>query len=311
MPESEIESPRTTPLFLLWAIHHDCPVKQSLATPLSEPGDLLVLERTLRPLRSLALAQAEDRIHEDLCLRPPRTCTQHAAADFQWDQFKGFRISETLEAFGGEAFVATHCQGCPANVYRSVSSSTTDPDQRQYAGCYGYLQSSYPGCSLFEVWQSTVVQDPDSFHGHADFQLDELWRTDDPGQPRYLASQQMEMLTCLIDDGGHGPFQHADLTSLAAALRLALDSGKRIQIDVIPESRIEDRHWIIPRHCSNCIRPAMDWRGVCPHCGSRQPPRPGRKRQLRGDRPYWPLVRFLGPEATRRVAAAYFQPSGD
>ena len=307
MATDETETVFSTPQFMLWAIRQDCAVKDSLTTPLSNPVDLLLLERTLRPLRCVSAGHLENRIVGDLCLMPSRESSEFSGENPPLDRLKGFSIAESLEGFGGEEFVSSHCPTCPANVFRSATPITDLERQRQYAGCYGYLQSIYNNVSLFDTWQNEVEKNSSRWDCQPGFQLDQLWQTPDPQQPRFLNRFQRELLGKLLAATSDPKFLHSDLTSLAGALEYSCETETPIQIEVVPAGQIIDRNWVVPQHCSNCIRVLDSWDGKCPYCDTRCPPRPKRKRHLKGDRPYWPLVRFVGPEETRRIANEYFQ----
>lgn len=309
-------SPASTPLFLVWALSQSCPVKEPLESFQSSNVDLLRLERAFRPIRSLAIAESEDRIWNDICIMQSRNQLRGEV-----DHIKAFSIEEVLTNFGGEEFLKHHCSQCDCNVFDQPADSNEHSRQRQYAGCYGYLQSVYGEVKLFADWQAELdgwageeIQEiNDIKRGEKNdcrlekgCRLDRIWRTREPEQPRVWSEEQKRLLLKLLTTGISEGINHPDLSSLAQALELSLRSGVAIQILVVPEAKIIDRQWIVPQHCSNCIHPLESWAGQCPICGSTSPPNSQRKRHLKGDRPYWPLVRFVGTEEATRIASDYF-----
>ncbi|MDG2467756.1 MAG: hypothetical protein P8M80_00625, partial [Pirellulaceae bacterium] len=102
-----------------------------------------------------------------------------------------------------------------------------------------------------------------------------------------------------------------DLVDFGRALRASLQSEKEcpqslpIKVQFVPAGRIANRFWYLPQHCCSCKAVCEPWKGRCPVCQSSDPPLPPRKRHLRGDRPYWPLVRFLGSEGANNLVKKY------
>lgn len=298
---SNLNEAVTTPRFLIWAIDVDCHVKSSLECTSDSPTDLLILERTFRPLRSIALATTEDRKIDDLCIMQGRREPPEKI-----ELVKGFSATESLSAFGGAEFLNAHCGPCPANLYRGIQEKNGLTDENQFAGCYGYLLSEYDGWDLFGWLQSQLDEHAPRWNRRTGFQLDEVWRADDEKEERVLKTEDMELLNELVSSIPASRKPHSDWASFAKALQYAIEYRKNILLHVVPESKIVDRNWIVPQHCSSCIHAISRWMGHCPHCGTKQAPVSMRKRQLRGDRPYWPITRFLGVSGAEQIAEKYF-----
>ena len=286
----DLKSKTETPLFLIWAILKSCSIKESFDFDNENGPDLLALERTFRPLRCLTEAKAEGRTSGDLCILQPKS-----QRPTELDAIKGFSASEILEGFGGDEFVQFHCHRCAANVYSVEQMDSVESCEfKGVAGCYGYLQSEYDENRLFSRWQARI-----------DYQLYKVWERENLEAHGTLSILQRERLEKLLLDK-NGGFVNSDAHSLYLALKACEETGDRLQIHVVPQSLIVDRNWIVPQHCSNCYLTLEKWKGSCPRCRSTAAPVSMRKRLLRGDRPYWPLVRFLGKVGTEQLANKYF-----
>ena len=280
-------------------------MKDSLDCTAGDHIDLLQLERTFRPLRSIADAHVENRVVDDICILQNRSETDHSL-----DEIKAFSAAETMEVFGGEDFLRHSCDSCIANVHTNQAAETLNKDSslcaRQFAGCYGYLQSTYDGWNLFQWWQEQLATDSANLEREPGTKLDEIWRHKNQEGVRYLPDRDAQLLLDLIQTIPKSQTTQTDWLSLKSALQYSLANETLLQIHVVPEAQIVDRNWIVPQHCSECIFPITKWNGNCPNCKTTMPPNSKRKRQLRGDRPYWQLTRFVGEEKAQALADRYF-----
>ncbi|MEC9093593.1 MAG: hypothetical protein VX438_12850 [Planctomycetota bacterium] len=289
-----------TPLFLIWAINLDCSVREAFNT---EEQDLLYLERILRPLRSLAMATREHRTIDDLCI------LQESTDSFQEiDQVKGFLASEILDSFGGEPFLDQNCRGCAANLYGPINGN--QPCQatfkRQFAGCYGYCQSAYENLDLFAEWDLLLKSTAGIKQFGPDFRLHHLWQTEELGSQGQLNTAQKNHFLQLLRWTEKQGLQNTDISSFATAIETAIQCNLEILVQLIPAGINDGIKWMLPQHCFNCIASLTHWTGQCPHCGSCATPNPPRKRNLRGDRPYFPIQNFLGAKKASEIARQYF-----
>ena len=289
-----------TPPFFLWGIRQGCPLRDSFESV--DSGSLLQLERVFRPLRSLSVATAQKRVVDGLCILQPRSNRPN-----KLEELKGFDPMEACDGFGGREYIEACCNPCDANVY-DPGSASSGSQRANLAGCYGCLQCVYDEMDLFTRWQRQILSRKGPFSEVS--QLDELWRREDWEQG-CLSGWQSKSWSILIRETLQ-EWDHPDLHSMERALQLAISGDAAIQIEGFPEGRIENNRWILPQHCSNCLKPLEKWKGRCPGCQSQQPPHPLRKRNLKGDRPYWPLVEFLPRESVVDLADRYFdQPPGE
>ncbi len=252
------------------------------------------MERILRPLRSVAESTATDRVKDGLCILQPKS---ERPADIE--ELKGFSSTEILDSFGGEDFLSHCCGRCDANRYSAIETETrSDPLPRQFAGCYGYLQGRYDEIELFEDWESFLRSPQGTKELGEGFRLYRLWQSSEFGHRAEMGKSQRAGLLKLLNRFLSQSF-NADLFSFARAIQSSLDGHYELTIRAIPAGKIIGRTWIVPEHCSNCIVEIERWKGQCPNCKSKEIPNPMRKRQLKGDRPYWPLYRFLGIEGAQ------------
>lgn len=231
-----------------------------------------------------------------------------------------------MSGFGGEAFLQNGCGQCPANVSQIQvdEKRSSEHPLRQFAGCYGYLASHYGEFDLFQAFRENLpglISQAESTNAlpepvsQVEQQLETMWRTDRLEHGDCLSSDQLHMIHQLLEPILQNPSTHQDLQSsgalsdvsgLKAAVDQALAGKYRIRIKVVPAGELAGQTWSIPQHCSNCHFSIPKWQGECPHCRSTSPPNSLRKRKLRGDRPYWPIVKFLGREAAIQLADQYF-----
>lgn len=317
-----------TPFFLVWAVVHSCDVRSEIEPDVAEvspnspdsPGayhDLLQLERLLRPLRELSLATHENRCHEGICI------LQHRDQQAALDSIMGFEVAEVTAAFGGFETLKKACLSCRANIplhFTNESNSTPTPS---FAGCFGCLQESYDGLPLFQQWQQALIARENGAPGNngdsgnsgnsGPGQLCELWQRNLLASGQVLNRWQLSTLEWLLNDTHRHHEGVADTHRLESAIARCLQDELPLQVHTVPAGIIrhdprKGRRWIVPQHCSNCAATVESWPGECPACGSDAAPNPERKRFVRGNRPYWPLVRFLGIDAARSFAQSYFEP---
>lgn len=289
-----------------------------------------MLERKLRPLQCLSEASAENRIIDDTCI------------DRKSDQLfepiesvKGFSIDEITSAYGGVDFLKTCCQDCNANACSFGQSplkqaslklppvkqppskqgrETNNETLHRYAGCYGYLQSQYGGLDLFSDWAAFLNEDPtfDSITLQTADRISSLWLN------KNLTRQAIECFETLVESTHHQFFDDAsvhdseddllafnEIMNFRQALRASRENDIGIQVQVIPAGVVDKKNWKVPQHCSICCANAESWDGKCLNCQATQPPNSPLKRFIRGDRPYWPLVRFLGKDGAKDLIARY------
>lgn len=299
-----------TPLFLVWSLKQTCALKEEY-----DFDDLLMLERKLRPLQCLSEASAEGRIVDDTCI------DRRADEDFKpIESVKGFSIDEITSAYGGVDFLKTCCQECKANAC-SFGQAPMKQDRQannetlhRYAGCYGYLQSQYGGLELFNDWAAFLNGDPtlDAITSQTKDRISSLWLN------KNLTPQAIDCFRALVEstrvqflaepsvrDSEDDLLAFNEVMNFRSALQVSIENEIGIQVQVIPAGVVDKKNWKVPQHCSVCSANAESWDGRCLNCQATQPPNSPLKRFIRGDRPYWPLIRFLGENGVKDLLARY------
>jgi hypothetical protein len=309
-----------TPLFLVWSLKQTCALKEEY-----DFDDLLMLERKLRPLQCLSEASAQHRIIDDTCIdRNP---------DDSFDPIgsvKGFSIDEITSAYGGVDFLRSCCHECDANACNFDRTGSqgewrgfrrlNDERLHRFAGCYGYLQSKYESSDLFAHWAESLAKEEslENMTFPTADRISSLWLD------RTLSQESKKWFEKLAEKTLN-EFDELPPTNAAADSELAVNevmnfhsaliASKQLdialQVQVIPAGIVDKKNWKVPQHCSACCSNADSWNGICPNCGSKRPPNSPVKRFIRGDRPYWPLVRFLGEDGAKNLVSRYQNLTGE
>lgn len=303
-----------TPLFLLWSLKQTCALKDD-----HDFDDLLMLERKLRPLQCLSDASAHQRVVGDTCIdRNPNDSFEPI------ESVKGFSIDEITSAYGGIDFLKSCCHACEANAcnfgrieqQEAVTGISRLNDERlhRFAGCYGYLQSKYESIDLFASWAESLAKEEslvDAVFPTAD-RISSLWldKTLTREAKKWFEKLADETLSEFREPVPTNTTIDSELAinevmNFHSALIASKECDIALQVQVIPAGIVDHKNWKVPQHCSVCCSNADSWSGICPNCGTKRPPNSPVKRFIRGDRPYWPLVRFLGEDGARKLVSRY------
>jgi hypothetical protein len=273
--------PTATPEFVRWAIAQPCPLREFEGW--QDPEQV---ERRLRPLRSYCEAVAEGRLFEGICVAS--AVTPSAVADgFGLNEAKGFRAAEVLAAYGGEQFVSETCGGCPANARLQA-------EPRALVGCYGHMEFS--GLDrLHADLESVAVELGLQTALATEFPITTplwygLWIQSPPREKQLALLAQLFAHLAARDKAYCARLDH-----FLAAIRICLERQLPIHLTLVPRGEYTATKWTIVAHCRRCKAP---WPGAsrrCAVCGQIGRPEPSKRRNVRGERPYWRLAGFLGP----------------
>jgi len=267
-----------TPEFLAWAIEHQCPIRGG-----QDGSDPERTERQLRAARAVSEAQREGRALNGVCVRPP----------------EGFRISDALAIYGGEAAAISACSDCPANAL-------AESDPAALAGCFGELPLPDDSTAFHEAVEQSMTRWAESFP---------------PTNPRWYG---LWLNSPLEAEWLLAAFQILDIPEiccreqqeLLVALNAAYNIGCRVHLRLFPPGRVEGTWWRLVPHCPGCKaawRPrgsrnateGVRYSEMCEVCGYVGHPAPEQKRRARGRRPYFPLDRLLGKEPAAELLVRY------
>jgi hypothetical protein len=272
-----------TPEFLVWAIEYTCPVRgfQNGSNPERT-------ERQLRAARAVSDARREGRVFEGLCVKPP----------------DGFRIDEALEVYGGLAAVQQACSACPANaMLRSEASAL--------AGCFGVVP-----LPVDESQMHAAVERAIDCTGAADdvtrlFQATRpcwygLWMHSPLNAEQAAAIEKLMANVAVAETDRKWQTEFNSLANLLMGLQTVQQAGLRLHHALNPRGTVSDKRWRLVPHCSRCRAP---WDAAnarqCSVCGQAASRAPDKKRHARGNRPYFPLYRLLGPEQAAALLIRY------
>lgn len=256
-----------TPAFILWALEHICPPRGFEDGSLPER-----VERQLRAARAVSDAHREDRIFEGLCFDPP--CA--------------FKIDESLTIYGGIQTLQRACRDCPANA-------SPQHDLTPLAGCFGLLPLPTAAASSLANATELLTQFPSTtppWFG--------LWLQSP------LGPDQAKPLRTILTGADLGPEARRPLAEFIAALHITINRDIPLHLVHYPPGRVEGRTWRLVPHCPRCKaswpQPASRHCQTCSYNGA---PAPDKKRLARGQRPYFPLDRLLGPELAAATLKRY------
>jgi len=250
-----------TPEFLCWAIERQCPLRELL--PENQPEKV---ERQLRAARYTSDALAEGRVTNEVAMSADGTL--------------GFRVSEALAVYGGEAFVRDCCGNCPANAIGQLQ-------QPSYAGCYGMLPVPEPRDRWLARTQNcprddqlfTPAQEP--WYG---------WWIRSP-----LNAAQIEYLAIQFATISSEPEFASDqpLRELTAALKACEEQHLTLSVQLFPPGEIDGVWWKQIPHCEVCRSTWPAGATRCEMCGLSRHPAAPKKRRVRGTRPYRAITSVL------------------
>jgi hypothetical protein len=268
-----------TPSFLVWALERHCSLRQ-----IAGWEDPERTERLLRAARAYDEARAEGRILDGVAFAAGAEVEQEISS------VRGFRVDSTLGLYGGAAGLHANCDNCPANALG-------DNRGRQVVGCFG-------------MWP--LPTDLNRFYEHVDAALAEsrLPTNTRPGWFGLWMNSPLSGDTCSelvrvlaglrIDD----PASDAGRAELVIALEAAARHDIPLRVQLYPRGRTDDPWWQLADHCGRCH---AEWTGSgpCRVCGQTVHPAAPKKRRVRGQRPYFPVVRLLGAEHAAELWVRY------
>ena len=281
---SSVYSPLThshllhTPEFLAWSIAYHCPVRG-----FQDGSDPDRTERQLRAVRAYSDALRQGRVLDDLAVDPPL----------------GFRISEALHLYGGQEAVEATCGACPANA---ISNS----GYAALAGCYGVLPLPHDPSPLYKaidgaIEELGIAKKVEVLFPATRPQWYGIWMGSTLKQEQQKCARRVFSFARM-----KGSFDSVQGNELIEGLATAERGGFDFHARLYPRGRLEDGWWRLASHCPRCMAawPAERSRQcrVCKYAGS---PAPDKKRRARGQRPFQPLERILGPERAREFLARY------
>jgi hypothetical protein len=264
-----------TPPFIVWALARRCHLRQ-----ITLWEDAERTERLLRAARAYDEARAEGRIVDGIAIA--------AGAEHETDveQVHGFRVDSALELYGGIARLHAACDDCPANTLRGHKG-------REVVGCFGMwpLPETVDGlCQQVEELASPTGTSP-RWYG--------LWlRAPIVGDEAARLAAILRRLS--LDDPLSSPGRDELLLALAVAARGEFS----LHFRHYPPGNAEGGWWNLVPHCEICQAP-WTGEGRCRVCGLATHPASPKKRRIRGQRPYYPLVRLLGAERTAEHLVRY------
>lgn len=287
-----------TPPFLRWTIALPCPFRDPEAKCLADAAF-----RELRSLRAIAVGEIEGRIVDGICVHPD-------AAAGEIDQAKGFPIAEVYAAYGGEENAQAACDGCPANV-PVCDSELSGGGRLSKAGCFGWLPFDVDGSdagdspgfmglmesgksgsgSIVELFESALnsIAEPCPFPKTSPAWFG-VW-----SQKKFLAPQ-LKFLAGVCDQVKSDSIAWR---RLAVAVRVSLEHGLDLRVDLTPSGFSDGTWWKIHSSCATCGVSAP--KTPCEVCGSSAAILRERKTKVLGLRPYLNLVSIVGEEATKRL----------
>ncbi|QDU29734.1 hypothetical protein ETAA8_48490 [Anatilimnocola aggregata] len=244
-----------TPEFLCWAIEQQCSLRELL--PENQPDKV---ERHLRAARYAAEARAQNRVQSDLARSA--------------DGLLGFSIRDALAMYGGEEAVRETCGPCPANALARLR-------QPSYAGCFGLLPVPTASQSFYQQFNDL----PADLFPRTTIAWYGLW------MPSPLTLAQVECLVARFASVTASPEWSDDLSlrEFAAALQTCADNQLPLSVQLYPAGQIDGPWWNLVAHCDKCRAPWQSIAGKCGMCGLARCPADGKKRRVRGTRPYRPI----------------------
>ncbi|HZL88301.1 MAG TPA: hypothetical protein VFB96_07980 [Pirellulaceae bacterium] len=268
-----------TPSFLVWALARHCPLRQIAGWENPERT-----ERLLRAARAFDEARAEGRILDGVAI------AAGAEVEQELSSVCGFRIEAALELYGGTARLHVACDACPANALRGHRG-------RQVVGCFGMWPLPADLNRFYEQVDAALVST--ELPANTNPRWFGLWMN------LPLASDACDtlarMLAALpIDDAA----SDAGRQELVIALEAAARHDISLYAQLYPRGHSDGPWWHLVPHCGRC---QAEWSGSgpCRVCGQTAHPASPRKRSVRGQRPYVPLVRLLGEQQAAALLLRY------
>ncbi len=259
-----------TPEFIRWAIERPCPLREY-----NDWKDPEVTERQLRALREYSQSAADGRVFEGICVHP-----SVSSENFDVKTAKGFYANEIVDVYGGESFVHSLCDGCPANAISLLG------------GCFGYFEWSQDG----EAWLSTIDNSVAELGIQKEIREHFL-----PTKPTWyglwtespLNKSQVELLEPILRLASE-MLNDQSIIAFVDALDIARTNDLAMRVTYFPRGTADELKWQVAAHCPRCKYEMSQQDRKCAACGRTGFPNASRKRNVRGSRPFRLLASFLG-----------------
>ncbi len=272
---------KPTPPFIVWALARHCSLRQ-----ISQWEDAERTERLLRAARAYDEARAEGRIEGGVAF------AAGAERESGLANVCGFPVDTALALYGGTAGLNAACDDCPANALRGRRG-------RQVVGCFGMwplptdvesfceqVEAIISGESQIAALSTTTPR----WYG--------LWHRSP--LPRSTAAMLLRLLGELALPEESAPGRD----ELLPALAIAAAGQFPLYFRHYPPGEVDGPWWNLVPHCGNCQAP-WSGGGICSVCRLSTHPASPKKRRVRGQRPYYPLVRLLGDERADELWKRY------
>ena len=272
-----------TPEFVVWSIRHSCVIREE--TELSSPS---ATERALRTLREAQFALTEGRVMDGLAYQ--FFSNGQTDEDRDTPDLGVFFLDDAFIPFGGQRAVQNACGSCPANISAA--------DRIEIAACFGTIAK--PDCGDDQQIEAALEYVKDrtelativpltgsSWYG--------LWRA--PIWNDVPLPQLLQLFAALTEQLDSPP----PLQGLVLAIQRCIDQSLTIDILSCPSGFSDGLHWIWNSHCGNCNYPQAVGQAICPVCQRQGTPVTGKKRKVRGRRPFVAIESLLDPQTAAKI----------
>lgn len=257
-----------TPEFLRWSIRRDCQIRHG-----TDLGSVDQTEKRLRAIRAAGCALKSGQVYDQIAVKKIQ------------DRWKGFRLTEVFQLFGGRHSVEKLCKDCPANAVRQ---------EHDIAGCFGWLPRSVDGHDCAEVLENSC---PPELRAAVSSQLlmtTPLWYG--LWAQGTLSGHHLGLVLNLFEQALETEKTTRPFNEFVGVLRSCSNNSLTIDCQLVPPGHSDGLRWTVVSHCEQCKAASSPRQKQCAVCLKSGKGHPEVHRKVLGLRPWINLDTVLGPE---------------
>lgn len=257
-----------TPEFLRWSIRRPCQIRYG-----TDLASVDQTEKRLRAVRAAGCAIKSGHVFDQIAVKKIQGA------------WKGFRLAEIFQLFGGRRAVEQLCDDCPANAVRR---------EHEIAGCFGWLPRTIENYDCAEALESSCTPEWKVAVSNQLLHTTPMWYgLWAQGQ---ISGQLLELVLGIFERAMESAKTPETFNDFVDVLRTCLNHDLTLDCELVPAGHSDGLRWTLSPYCEQCKAPARPQQNHCAVCLKTGRGHPEVHRKVLGLRPWIDLNVVLGPE---------------
>ena len=245
-------------------------------------GSVDQTEKRLRAIRAAGCAIKSGQVFDQIAVKKIQ------------DRWKGFRLTEVFQLFGGGDAVEQICAACPANVIRR---------EHEIAGCFGWLPRTVEGFDCAKALEAVCSPKLKSAVSSQLLDTEPLWYG--LWADGSLSGQRLGLVLKVFQQVLEKAKPPNSLHEFVNVLIACQQHGLALDCEWVPPGHSDGLRWTVVSHCERCKAAANPNQQRCAVCKKSGKGHPEVRRKVLGLRPWINLDTVLGPEKASEFLTAH------